>query len=210
MTTPEEDRLTHFDPSQLSKRYRGKIEPREVHRVDAINVARTITSFLSKRPTFNEAPFTVTWMITVHEKMFGDLWIYGGKIRHENLNLGVDCRQIRQQLMNLSKDIHAWRAAGDDELSQVARFHSELVRIHPFKDGNGRWARLLCDIYSIYHFAWITEWPVVDGASTSPIRNEYIDAIKQSIEFGDLQKLINLHATYKESKLFIKSKSSQS
>jgi Fic family protein len=56
-------------------------------------------------------------------------------------------------------------------LEDVARLHFELVKIHPFVDGNGRIARLLMNIglIDLGYFPIII--PVV-------IRNEYIYALK--------------------------------
>lgn len=56
-------------------------------------------------------------------------------------------------------------------LSDVAKIHFELVKIHPFVDGNGRIARLLMNIglISIWYFPIVI--PVV-------LRNEYIASLK--------------------------------
>jgi Fic family protein len=80
---------------------------------------------------------------------------------------------------------------------QVASIHVTAVEIHPFLDGNGRWARLLADIWSARQAGWIVHWPEKVADTASPIRDRYISAVREGIE-GNFDPLIALQMEYRE------------
>ena len=59
------------------------------------------------------------------------------------------------------------------------RLHYRAVGIHPFPNGNGRWARMLANIWLRRHGHPITEWPEETIGSVSVIRKEeHLTAIR--------------------------------
>ena len=56
----------------------------------------------------------------------------------------------------------------------AVHLHHRAVQIHPFLNGNGRWARLLANILLKLHKAPLTEWPEEAIGATSVIREEYL------------------------------------
>jgi Fic family protein len=79
---------------------------------------------------------------------------------------------------------------------QAATLHYRGVLIHPFENGNGRWARLLANIWLKQHDQPVTLWPEegITGG-TSPIRTEYIQALKLADQCN-MRSLIDLHMRY--------------
>ena len=75
------------------------------------------------------------------------------------------------------------------------RLHHRAVGIHPFPNGNGRWARMLANIWLKRHGHAITEWPEETIGSMSVIRDEYLTAIRASDE-GDEGPLWALHQRF--------------
>ena len=68
--------------------------------------------------------------------------------RTAELNIGVPPHRIDVDLKNLMDDLAFWRESGEmDLIEQVARLHHRSVAIHPFLNGNGRWSRLLANIF---------------------------------------------------------------
>ena len=68
----------------------------------------------------------------------------------------------------------------------------QAVWIHPFMNGNGRWARLLSNIWLRLHKAPVVLWPEEGIGQESPIRNEYIKAL-QDADRGECGPLVTLH-----------------
>lgn len=78
---------------------------------------------------------------------------------------------------------------------KIAPFNFDWL---PFEDGNGRWARLLANVWLMQHDQPATLWPATDLRDTeSPIRNDYIAAIKQA-DMRNYGPLIDLHIRFKE------------
>jgi Fic family protein len=79
-------------------------------------------------------------------------------------------------------------------LEQSARLHYRAVWIHPFWNGNGRWARLLANIWLGRHKNPLILWPESIGQE-SPIRNDYLRALNAADD-GEFDPLLALHSRY--------------
>ncbi|MBN3855730.1 mobile mystery protein B [Paraburkholderia sp. Ac-20340] len=82
----------------------------------------------------------------LHKKMFDATWSWAGTFRKSDKNIGCDWTQISVKLRNLF-DNTQWWVENDTFLPDeiAARFHRDLVWIHPFPNGNGRHARMMAD-----------------------------------------------------------------
>jgi len=78
---------------------------------------------------------------------------------------------------------------------QAVRLHHTAVHIHPFPNGNGRWSRMLANIYLMLKGADPIEWPEATIGTASPIRADYLQAIKAADQ-GDYSGLLALHERY--------------
>lgn len=188
---------TPIDPSHLrdrSIRTRAELVKREF-----ANIRRPIVRYLSSRPSRRLAPFTFDWMLTLHGEMLGEVWRWAGKTRTEDLNLGIRWQQIGPALLDLASDLAYWRKQPPfDLLEQSATLHYRAVAIHPFANGNGRWARLLANVWLAQHKHAVVRWPESDfSTSTSPIRNAYLAAC-HAADAGDLAPLLALHRAHLE------------
>ena len=165
--------------------------------VENANVGEAIHKYLSRRPTKRMAPFTRRWMLNVHHVMLGKVWSWAGKIRTtDGLNIGIPASSVGPALEQLAQDIDYWAEHGGDVMEQAAYVHHKAASIHPFLNGNGRWARLLGQIWQYRLAGYYTEWPesgIWNG--TSPVRPEYIEALQEA-DRGNLGPLINLQARY--------------
>ncbi len=173
---------TPIDVSGLKRK--GINTRTELNRAEAENIRKTVVKYLAAKPSRRTAPFTLSWAKRLHKQMFGDVWKWAGEFRQENLNLGCDWHQVQMQLQVPLDDLVFWEARGDALLEQAVRLHHRAVGIHPFPNGNGRWARMLANIWLKRHGHAITEWPEETIGSMSVIRDEYLTAIRASDE-GD-------------------------
>lgn len=148
--------------------------------------------------------FDYTWMTTVHRAMFGRVWKWAGCTRRHNVNIAVavDWPQVQPQLFDLCERIPYFLTTRRDTaaklLADVAYLHYELVRIHPFPNGNGRWARFVANVYQIRFAETLTNWPgemTGTAGDTSAVRAEYIAAMK-SADSGNHAPLVELHERF--------------
>lgn len=128
----------------------------------------------------------------------GSIWIWAGEIRRTEKNIGVSPSIIASELgaiaMEADKRHHETDAL---VIATAAEFHHRAVWVHPFEDGNRRWARLLANVWLMQHDQPATLWPATDLRNTeSPIR-EYIAAIKQA-DMRNYDPLIDLHVRFSE------------
>jgi Fic-DOC domain mobile mystery protein B len=148
---------TPIDVSGLKRK--GLSTRAELNRAEAENIRKVVVKYLAAKPSRRSAPFTLTWAKRLHKEMFGDVWKWAGDFRQENLNLAPDWHQIPMQVQALLDDLVCWQEQGDSLLEQAARLHHRAVWIHPFSNGNGRWARMLANIWLKRHGNSIIEWP---------------------------------------------------
>lgn len=176
-------------------RIKGVTTRAELNAAEAENILKATLKYLAKRPSRRTARFDIAWMLRLHREMFGKVWSWAGEIRSRDLNIGVPFYVVRPELQALADDIAAWREFSHDLVEQSARLHFRAVKIHPFLNGNGRWARMLANILLKQHRSPIVEWPEAVIGTESVIRSEYIAAIKEA-EKGDDQALIPLHRRF--------------
>ncbi len=74
-------------------------------------------------------------------------------------------------------------------LEVAARLQNRLTRIHPFRNGNGRHARLITDIFFYSRQHPLPEWPQTHLISEgNQIRERYIAAMRTAdeVDFSSL------------------------
>jgi len=130
----------------------------------------------------------------LHREMFGDVWEWAGACRRRNLNIGVEWQAIPERLAILSKDMLFWKDSKMPPAEQAARLHHGMVFVHPFLNGNGRWSRMVTNIWLLQNNQPVIEWPAGVG-KTSPIRGDYLAALKLADSL-DFSALMDLHARY--------------
>ena len=63
-----------------------------------------------------------------------------------------------------------------DEIA--ARFHHRLTQIHPFRNGNGRHARLMTDLLLRENGVEPFDWGNADLVAPGDVRDRYISALR--------------------------------
>ena len=167
----------------------------ELSVVEAENVRKAIVKYLGGSLTRRTAKFDHPWMLKLHLQMFGDVWKWAGKVRTTDLNFGSPWYQVSAQLYDLCADLSYWETHWPDVVEQAAHLHHRAVQIHPFLNGNGRWPRLLTNIWLKLHKLPLTDWPEDAIGATSTIRDDYLAAIRAA-DSGDFAPLIELHRRF--------------
>ncbi len=165
----------------------------ELNELEGENIIEGL-SWLERRPKSVDV-LTDDAVREVHKRLFGKVWDWAGAYRQDEKNIGVPVWQISTEMRTCLDDARYWRENGTYEpLEATARFHHKLVWVHPFANGNGRWARIMADAY----LATIDPGLFLDwsggGAliADSDHRARYIAALRAAdrFEIGPLVELV--------------------
>jgi Fic-DOC domain mobile mystery protein B len=176
-------------------RLAGITTRKQLSLAEAENILKATVKYLHGKPSRRAAPFDLRWCLRLHREMFGDVWAWAGKPRRCDLNIGVVWHQVEIELHNMLEDLAYWEQHWANALEQAVHLHHRAVRIHPFMNGNGRWSRLLANIWLRRHNHPVTTWPEGTIGAVSPIRAEYLDAIRLADQ-GEIEPLLKLHARF--------------
>jgi len=176
-----------FEPgskNQVLKNLSGIIKKRDMDQREAIEQLRTLeviaTLFTSGHT------LTADDVCRIHRIWLGGIYSWAGEYR--NVNIGKAGFQFAaamhiSQLMNeFEKNVLArctpCQSTSHEEIAHaLAVVHVELVLIHPFRDGNGRVARLVSIV-----MGWQAGLPTLDfGGITGEKKNEYFAAVRAGL-----------------------------
>ncbi|MBT3280720.1 MAG: mobile mystery protein B [Campylobacteraceae bacterium] len=192
-TKPIDDATPLDDISGLKLSKNKSYSLKEIYIAEAENIAEATIKYLSAPPTKKETPFTYSWLLQLHEEMFGNVWDWAGKLRHIELSIGIKAYLVAMELKKLSDDIQYWDKHKSFDVYEIAtRIHHRAVQIHPFQNGNGRWSRMLANIYLRQKGLMPVKWQEDLLARENPKRTEYIQALKKADE-RDYTDLIEMH-----------------
>ena len=192
-TKPIDDATPLDDISGLKLPSNKVYTLKEIYVAEANNIALATLKYLSAPPSQKIAPFTYTWLQELHNEMFGNVWEWAGKFRQIELSIGIKAYQVPSALKELADDIEFWdKHKTFDIYETAARIHHKAVQIHPFQNGNGRWSRMLANIYLRQHGSMPVKWQEDLLAKENLKRDEYIQALKAA-DGGDYTTLIEMH-----------------
>ena len=161
----------------------------ELYELEAENIALAIAWFTS---TGKDHLNHQTWL-DLHKQMLSQIWKFAGKIRKVELQNSdfLKVYELRPALLELERDLKAWlefKSYPPQEM--VAILHERLLTIHPFRDGNGRWSRILVDFISRREGFELPSWSrsIEDDIQS---RESYILAVKQARHKKDYGALVS-------------------
>jgi len=192
-TKPIDDATSLDDISGLRLSNDKVYSLKEIYIAEANNIAVATIKYLSAPPSKKVAPFSYEWLQQLHYEMFGNVWDWAGKFRHVELSIGIKAYLVPTALKELADDITYWNKNKTfDIYERATRIHHRAVQIHPFQNGNGRWSRMLANIYLRQNGSMPVKWQEDLLAKENPKRDEYIKALK-SADDGDYLNLIEMH-----------------
>ena len=168
---------------------------RDLDEVETINIYQAFEWLSGARV---EDVFTVDFYVTLHRKMFCDVWDWAGVLRTQTGDqVGhpfVRAEQVAAELGRVAYEFYRdWESQDGALLTFLARYHHALVVVHPFNNGNGRWSRLATDAILICE---LDEPPLEWGSDDlalgvdSEERQSYIAALRSADAF-DFQPLVH-------------------
>ncbi len=164
----------------------------EIYFFEAQNILKANLDYLGGIPDKKPDSFDTYFLLKLHKEMFDDVWDWAGKIRTVELNFGVKAYLVSTELRKLVDDLNFWHKNKNFDVVEIAaRLHHRAVVIHPFINGNGRWSRMLANIYLKQNSLSPTKWNEDLLAKENVHRGDYIRALKQA-DNGDYAPLIKL------------------
>lgn len=185
-----------------------RISTRELF--EAKNLAR-VTSYLSARAS--QAISRETILLPHKMLLSGIDDNIAGRFRHKNeyVRVGAHVAPAPEHVEALIEALLADYASGHDNyyLDNIARFHLEFERIHPFVDGNGRIGRVLIN----WQLASLGYPPIIIRNKSKhqeyyPVFQKYTDSndpkAMSSLLVLALQESLNRRLAYLEGKTIVK------
>ena len=168
----------------------------EIYLFEAKNITKATLKYFADRPTKKTAPFSYEWLIILHKEMFGEVWDWAGKTRQVELSIGIKAYLVRTEIKKLVDDLAFWDKNRSFDVIEIAsRIHHRAVQIHPFINGNGRWARMLANIYLKQNGLQPTKWNEKLLSKENLHRDDYIKALKKA-DNGDYSELIKMQSNF--------------
>ena len=139
--------------------------------------------------------FTHHGLLQIHREMFGEVWSWAGQKRKSEKNLGPSPAKIGFEINRLLFDLRQWEKVKREPMEVASRIHHRLVWIHPFENGNGRWARMAANLYLHGKGLPIVQWPTDQEFVRKVFKPAYLSALKAA-DGGDDRPLLKLHQEY--------------
>lgn len=133
--------------------------------------------------------FNAADLCRIHRLWLGDIYSWAGEYRSVNIAKGdfmfAAAAQVPRLMEQLERGpLNEFTPCRADSVEAQARalgvVHAELVLIHPFRDGNGRTARLLSTLMGMQAGLPPLDFSVMDGRG----KHRYIEAIHAALSRG--------------------------
>lgn len=117
----------------------------------------------------------------LHRRMFSSTWRWAGVFRRTDKNIGVPWFTIPTRLEDLIENAKYWLANSTYDVDEAAvRFHHQLVAIHPFPNGNGRYGRLMVDALLLSLDCALFTWGGGELVKSGTPRDRYLAALREA------------------------------
>ena len=135
--------------------------------------------------------FSKTQLMNIHRFLFEDIYSFAGLIRREKISKGDTMfyppHLIGQELDKVFSKLHSEKMLHETDrkrqIEHLSYIMSELNIIHPFREGNGRAARIWLDHIFKTELNKVVDWSLIDkedyllAMERSPIRSTEISVL---------------------------------
>ena len=161
---------TPIDPDEAKGLRFDALTREDLDELEQANITDALVWGRGRRRLKTEL-LTVDGLLTLHKRMFGDVWSWAGTFRSTEKNIGVVPYQIGPDLQNACEDTAYWLDVAEwDPREAAARFHHRLVKVHVFPNGNGRHARVAADLLLHHRGVPPLTWPQSRSAYIASLR----------------------------------------
>lgn len=177
-----------FEPGSRKRVLRNLLGVKKKREMDRLESKAQIRAMEKLITIYDRAHrFTASDVCRIHKIWLGDIYEWAGKYRQVNVSRDefnfAAAAQVPKLMVELERgqlrDSTPCRFASRDEVVRaIASVHAELVLIHPFREGNGRAARLLAVLMALQ-----AGLPPLDfGGIKGRKRREYFSAVQAGLD----------------------------
>jgi cell filamentation protein len=144
---PEEE-----DKDVILHNKKGITDLRKLYRLEFSGFLRA--QYLLLEELTDTTKFNVLYIKKIHYLALSHIYDFAGKLRHVNMAKGGFMFPTARFLPQIMDDFNKRFLAPlpdvytneEDLITDIAKVHAELLYIHPFREGNGRTARVLANL----------------------------------------------------------------
>ncbi len=189
-----------YEPGSGGQVLRNKLGLTDLHLVDSTEAALLA---LAQSRSFDEigteTQFSVAVVRDLHRDWLGELYDFAGEIRAVDLSKNTvrfaPVAYMESSLQQLDRVLAEHTPCAEMTLERVvtaiARVHTELVLVHPFRERNGRLARWIADLMALQAgyppLEWRFDWAPEER------RDRYFAALRRgfAMNFTPLETLVH-------------------
>jgi cell filamentation protein len=148
-----------FEPGSRRRVLRNLLGIKSRREMDRVEARAQVRALLELTKTYGRRHrFSSADICRIHRIWLGDIYSWAGRYRQVNLTKDNFTFAAANQIARLMEEfeegpLREFTPCHFDTTEQIARalavVHTELVLIHPFRDGNGRVARLLATLMAM-------------------------------------------------------------
>lgn len=184
--------VTHLEEAQFEPGSRGRVPKnllgiRRKREMDAIESEKLIeaTDWAIRHYSVDHR-FTVADVCRLHRQWLDVIYPWAGEYRQVNIGKGGFAFAMAAQVPRLMTEFERKELAvytpcvfdaPEKIIEALAVTHCELVLIHPFRDGNGRTARLLASLMALQAGLPLLDFSNIEGRT----RKAYFTAVQASM-----------------------------
>jgi cell filamentation protein len=181
------DAVAEFQPGSRRRVLRNRLGITSVRELEREESAALLVATEQRiDETRMDQCFTAGDVRRMHKRWLGEIYDWPGEYRAVNIARGAFMFAAATQVPRLMQDLESgplrkYTPCNFDgtaaQASALAIVHSELILIHPFRDGNGRCARLLAMLMGLQAGLPPLDFGGIRGAK----RREYIAAVHAAL-----------------------------
>jgi cell filamentation protein len=170
----------------------GIVRVRDMQQAESVALLATTDALLDE--VAQDQTFTSDDLARWHRRWLGGIYPWAGEWRRVNIGKGgfqfASAHLVPGLMADFERDVlkHETPCTGMDEarlVTALARSHAEFILIHPFREGNGRLARLLNTLMALQAGMPALDYGVIRGAA----KRRYIAAIHAALagDYGPME-----------------------
>lgn len=194
---PTDEDFEQDSNNEVLKNYLGIKSEKEIEALEEQELERAELELIKLYDEHHQ--FTANDICNIHKLWLGDIYPSAGKYRTVRMEksgfpfaMSERIPMLMQELENkYLKKYTPYKSALAELPYALAVIHVELILIHPFREGNGRVARLLADLITMQAKQSPLNFSLIDQTKDNNNFNEYILAIHAGLK-GDYTPMENI------------------